>query len=189
MGATSEFQGGTTWRDRRRDMQMIFQNPFGALNPRLPIGRQMREVLDTHKLGAPEARDDTCHQRSFRSVPAKRRDLSGTKSGSFVGLAPSQRVSMSTFSEFHHVTHCGAVVALPHGLGNWGRPRSPHSNATLSTKLKNASSVCIFRSDGEKTTSSLDVDPPDKAICATSSPRPVLVFQTKPVPIPFATAS
>jgi len=46
------------WRAHRRDMQMIFQNPFGALNPRLTIGRQMREVLDTHEIGALEERDD-----------------------------------------------------------------------------------------------------------------------------------
>lgn len=46
------------WRAQRRDMQMIFQNPFGALNPRLPIGRQMREVLDTHETGTPEERGD-----------------------------------------------------------------------------------------------------------------------------------
>ncbi|MEO0829706.1 MAG: dipeptide/oligopeptide/nickel ABC transporter ATP-binding protein, partial [Pseudomonadota bacterium] len=45
------------WRAQRRDMQMIFQNPFGALNPRLPIGRQMREVLDTHEIGTPDERD------------------------------------------------------------------------------------------------------------------------------------
>lgn len=49
--------GSLAWRARRRDMQMIFQNPFGALNPRLPIGRQMREVLDTHDLGTAEDRD------------------------------------------------------------------------------------------------------------------------------------
>lgn len=55
--ALSADQGSLAWRERRRDMQMIFQNPFGALNPRLPIGRQMREVLDTHDLGATEERD------------------------------------------------------------------------------------------------------------------------------------
>ncbi|MEL6234057.1 MAG: ABC transporter ATP-binding protein [Pseudomonadota bacterium] len=44
------------WRAQRRDMQMIFQNPFGALNPRLSIGRQMREVLDTHDIGAADER-------------------------------------------------------------------------------------------------------------------------------------
>lgn len=46
------------WRTRRRDMQMIFQNPFGALNPRLTIGRQMREVLDTHDIGLEDDRDN-----------------------------------------------------------------------------------------------------------------------------------
>ena len=49
--ALSADQSSLDWRASRRDMQMIFQNPFGALNPRLPIGRQMREVLDTHDLG------------------------------------------------------------------------------------------------------------------------------------------
>lgn len=44
------------WRAHRRDMQMIFQNPYGALNPRLTIGRQMREVLDTHEIGGLEER-------------------------------------------------------------------------------------------------------------------------------------
>ncbi|MEO1309077.1 MAG: ATP-binding cassette domain-containing protein, partial [Pseudomonadota bacterium] len=29
----SAAQGSTAWRERRRDMQLIFQNPFGALNP------------------------------------------------------------------------------------------------------------------------------------------------------------
>ena len=57
-GALSADQSSLDWRASRRDMQMIFQNPFGALNPRLPIGRQMREVLDTHDLGDEATRDD-----------------------------------------------------------------------------------------------------------------------------------
>ena len=50
--------GRTAWRKARRNMQMIFQNPFGALNPRLPIGWQVREVLDTHEMGSPDSRND-----------------------------------------------------------------------------------------------------------------------------------
>ncbi|MGO8227392.1 ATP-binding cassette domain-containing protein, partial [Rhizobium ruizarguesonis] len=31
------------WQRQRRDIQMIFQNPQSALDPRLSIGRQIRE--------------------------------------------------------------------------------------------------------------------------------------------------
>jgi oligopeptide/dipeptide ABC transporter ATP-binding protein len=48
--------GNAAWRDRRRDLQMVFQNPADALNPRLPVGAQIREPLDIHAIGTPEAR-------------------------------------------------------------------------------------------------------------------------------------
>jgi oligopeptide/dipeptide ABC transporter ATP-binding protein len=35
----------------RRRMQIIFQDPFGALNPRLPVERIVEEPLETHRLG------------------------------------------------------------------------------------------------------------------------------------------
>lgn len=49
--------GSLEWRNLRRSMQMVFQNPFGALNPRLTIRYQLREVLDTHAIGAGAERD------------------------------------------------------------------------------------------------------------------------------------
>jgi peptide/nickel transport system ATP-binding protein len=36
---------------RARDCQMVFQDTLGSLNPRLTIGRQLREVLDIHAIG------------------------------------------------------------------------------------------------------------------------------------------
>lgn len=38
-------------RGLRRHIQMIFQNPFGALDPRIPVGDQIREPLDIHDIG------------------------------------------------------------------------------------------------------------------------------------------
>ena len=35
----------------RRDMQMIFQDPYSSLNPRLSVGETVREPLDVHSLG------------------------------------------------------------------------------------------------------------------------------------------
>ncbi len=45
------------WRSLRREMQLVFQNPLGALNPRLTIGAQIREPLDIHNVGDETGRD------------------------------------------------------------------------------------------------------------------------------------
>ncbi|NOX72949.1 MAG: ATP-binding cassette domain-containing protein [Alphaproteobacteria bacterium] len=46
------------WRRLRSEMQLVFQNPLGALNPRLSIGAQIREPLDIHDIGDPDQRPD-----------------------------------------------------------------------------------------------------------------------------------
>lgn len=43
------------WRALRRDMQMIFQDPLGALDPRVTLGRQVMEPLEIH--GVSDARE------------------------------------------------------------------------------------------------------------------------------------
>jgi len=54
---TVEFQGqdlatlkGRALRDARREMQMIFQDPYGSLNPRMNCGNIIGEPLIVHKL-------------------------------------------------------------------------------------------------------------------------------------------
>lgn len=37
-------------RKLRKDMQIIFQDPFSSLNPRLTIGQMLREVLEVHDI-------------------------------------------------------------------------------------------------------------------------------------------
>ena len=45
-------------RPLRRQMQIVFQDPFGSLSPRLSIGQIVAEGLKVHGLGAdPDARD------------------------------------------------------------------------------------------------------------------------------------
>ncbi len=41
-------------RKLRKDMQIIFQDPFSSLNPRLTIGQMLREVLEVHKIAEGE---------------------------------------------------------------------------------------------------------------------------------------
>jgi oligopeptide transport system ATP-binding protein len=40
----------------RRDIQMIFQDPYSSLNPRWRIGQILEEPLDTHNIGSREER-------------------------------------------------------------------------------------------------------------------------------------
>ncbi|MCH8291640.1 ABC transporter ATP-binding protein [Candidatus Poribacteria bacterium] len=45
-------------RSLRREMQMIFQDPFGSLSPRMSIGQIIEEGLKVHKIGeTPEERE------------------------------------------------------------------------------------------------------------------------------------
>ncbi|MBR5533990.1 MAG: ATP-binding cassette domain-containing protein [Ruminiclostridium sp.] len=41
----------------RRDMQMIFQNPYASFNPKQKIGAALREVAKVHKIPAQEAEE------------------------------------------------------------------------------------------------------------------------------------
>jgi peptide/nickel transport system ATP-binding protein len=43
--------GSAAWRSQRARMQMIFQDPLGALDRRWPIAKQVREPLDIHAIG------------------------------------------------------------------------------------------------------------------------------------------
>ena len=42
----------------RRDMQIIFQDPYASLDPRVPIGESVMEGLHIHKIGKPRERFD-----------------------------------------------------------------------------------------------------------------------------------
>ncbi|CAH0173715.1 Glutathione import ATP-binding protein GsiA [Roseomonas sp. CECT 9278] len=55
-GRTMPAPGTAAWRALRMRMQMVFQDPLGALDRRLPIGAQVIEPLDIHGIGDPAAR-------------------------------------------------------------------------------------------------------------------------------------
>ena len=49
-------------RDVRRRLQVVFQDPFGSLNPRMPIGISIAEPLVIHKIGTEdEQREKVAH--------------------------------------------------------------------------------------------------------------------------------
>ncbi|PWS36108.1 peptide ABC transporter ATP-binding protein [Falsiroseomonas bella] len=43
--------GSAAWRAQRARMQMVFQDPLGALDRRLPVGAQIAEPLEIHGIG------------------------------------------------------------------------------------------------------------------------------------------
>jgi len=62
---TIEFEGrdllalrGRALREARRHMQIVFQDPYGSLNPRMTIGRIVGEAIAVHGLVARDAVDD-----------------------------------------------------------------------------------------------------------------------------------
>jgi len=42
---------GAALKEMRRKMQIVFQDPYGSLDPRLPIGQSIAEGLKIHKVG------------------------------------------------------------------------------------------------------------------------------------------
>jgi oligopeptide/dipeptide ABC transporter ATP-binding protein len=47
---------GQDMKDMRRNMQIIFQDPYASLDPRMPIGVTIMEGLSIHNIGAPKER-------------------------------------------------------------------------------------------------------------------------------------
>ena len=45
-------------RELRREMQIIFQDPYASLNPRMTVGRIIAEPLDVHNIGTANERKD-----------------------------------------------------------------------------------------------------------------------------------
>ncbi len=49
---------GKALKDMRRNMQIIFQDPYSSLDPRMPIGESVMEGLRIHGVGNPKERFD-----------------------------------------------------------------------------------------------------------------------------------
>jgi len=58
---------GAALKAIRRDMQIIFQDPYASLDPRVPVGDSVMEGLNIHKIGTPGERFDIMMD-TFRKV-------------------------------------------------------------------------------------------------------------------------
>jgi oligopeptide/dipeptide ABC transporter ATP-binding protein len=53
---------GSDLKKMRRNMQIIFQDPYASLDPRMPIGESISEGLKIHNIGTPKERFDVVIQ-------------------------------------------------------------------------------------------------------------------------------
>jgi oligopeptide/dipeptide ABC transporter ATP-binding protein len=60
--------GPRDMRRMRRKLQVIFQDPFGSLNPRMRAGTIVREPLEIHRIGAGRAERDAMVEQLFARV-------------------------------------------------------------------------------------------------------------------------
>lgn len=51
-----------TWREVRRECQMIFQDPYGAVDPRMTIEEIIREPLQIYRLGTSKEQKERIHE-------------------------------------------------------------------------------------------------------------------------------
>ena len=56
-GTTVQGLSGRALSDFRRRVQPVFQDPYGSLDPRWPVGRSVRESLDCYRIGTPADRN------------------------------------------------------------------------------------------------------------------------------------
>lgn len=75
-------------RALRRDMQIIFQDPYGSLNPRMTIGSMLEEPLLVHGIGISDTEANSQPSYSSRRRRARERV---EELLSLVGLAPEHR--------------------------------------------------------------------------------------------------
>src|SRR5260221_1374408 len=61
----ASIQGGNLRRMRRR-MQMIFQDPYASLNPRMTVGRIIAEPLQIHGVGTPQEQPEAVRNQRQR---------------------------------------------------------------------------------------------------------------------------
>ena len=56
-GSAVEGLSGRALSAFRRRVQPVFQDPYGSLDPRWPVGRSVREALDCYRIGTPADRN------------------------------------------------------------------------------------------------------------------------------------
>jgi oligopeptide transport system ATP-binding protein len=83
--------GGGEMRKLRREMQIIFQDPYGSLNPRMTVGAMLEEPILVHGIGLEKAINDGSSDQTKTSASTSRRRRARQRVAellNLVGLSP-----------------------------------------------------------------------------------------------------
>jgi oligopeptide/dipeptide ABC transporter ATP-binding protein len=83
--------GEREMRKLRREMQIIFQDPYGSLNPRMTVGAMLEEPILVHGIGLGEASNDESSDQTKTPILTSRRRRARQRVAellNLVGLSP-----------------------------------------------------------------------------------------------------
>jgi len=93
-GARVESLGKTAFKPYRRKMQMIFQDPFGSLNPRRTVSETLRQTIRIHHLAEDKTAEDTLINQTLEEVGLMPVDEYWDKYPALLSGGQLQRVSI-----------------------------------------------------------------------------------------------
>lgn len=86
--------GKAAFKPYRRKMQMIFQDPFGSLNPRRTVAETLRQTIRIHRLADVKAAEDALIARTLEEVGLMPADEYWDKYPALMSGGQLQRVSI-----------------------------------------------------------------------------------------------
>ena len=94
-GSRVDSMGKKDLKPYRRGMQMIFQDPFGSLNPRRAVSETLRQTIRIHGLVRDKSGEDTLIKKTLAEVGLKPVDEFWNKYPALLSGGQLQRVSIA----------------------------------------------------------------------------------------------
>jgi peptide/nickel transport system ATP-binding protein len=94
-GTRVDSLGKKEFKPYRRWMQMIFQDPFGSLNPRRAVSETLRQTIRIHELAPDKSGEDALIEKTLEAVGLKPVDEFWNKYPGLLSGGQLQRVSIA----------------------------------------------------------------------------------------------
>jgi peptide/nickel transport system ATP-binding protein len=94
-GSRVDSMGKKDFKPYRRGMQMIFQDPFGSLNPRRAVSETLRQTIRIHGLVGDKSEENTLIKKTLAEVGLKPVDEFWNKYPALLSGGQLQRVSIA----------------------------------------------------------------------------------------------